>query len=91
MPPPTEPVKTKKKKNKKETRKRKEKETESYLSSTTSSPDCPDLMLEDFPTPGKKALETHLYEKPRGAVVGAEGGAPDGATQKKDATPPHPV
>ena len=48
-------------------------------------------MLEDFPTPGKKALETHLYEKPRGAVVGAEGGAPDGATQKKDATPPHPV
>ena len=37
------------------------------------------------------ALGTHLHEKARGAVVGTEGSASDGATQKKDATPPCPV
>ena len=37
------------------------------------------------------ALGTHLHQKARGAIIGAEGDASKEATQKKEATPPRPV
>ena len=62
-------------------------EMEKYASSATSSPECPALSLDSFPTPGQMALGTHLHEKPRGAVVGAEGGTLAVVAQKKDPPP----
>ena len=66
MPPPPDPPKKKKKKNKdkdKELRKCKEQEVERYLQSASSSPERPGFTSEDFPTPGRMTLGTHLHQK----------------------------
>ena len=61
------------------------------MQSTNSSPERPGFASDEFPTPGRMALGTHLHKKPRGAVLGDEGCASKEATQKRETTPPRPV